>query len=518
MNPLVELAHSLMLGTERRPPALPGLAGALGDVLTAASPPDTPLEVVLLRRAGALSLGSRAGFQPAPAGDALPAPCPPETRPVAEEPALVACLAAILTDGPPALQREALGRLAARGRLLPPALLPSALDLAAANGTAAALRARIPPVLGQRGGWLAGLNPAWSGAVQVAAPGLDHDLWDHGTPEQRRQVLAHLRAADPARARGLLQAAFPQMDARERAALLGCLAIGLDGADEDFLESALADRGKEVRQLAAGLLARLPGSRYQGRMADRLGACLKRERKLLRQVWVLEPPAQFAADWKADALEETRAKSETLGERAWWLYQLARALPLDWWCAQMDLTPAELITWAGSGDWSEALYRAWRDALDRQPNPAWAAAFLARSPLRSGDATDHQLIDGLPPGEREAYWRQMVANRSNAVRLGDLLARMVESLAGQDTLLSAEFSRALLREVRGNLASQAGQWDYTLRRSFPEFACLMPAPVLDEAGRDWPPAQPETDYFNDTLARFLAVVEHRKTLQRFLSE
>ena len=41
--------------------------------------------------------------------------------------------------------------------------------------------------------------------------------------------------------------------------------------DEPFLESALDDRSREVRQQAADLLTRLPDSRLALRMAERAG-------------------------------------------------------------------------------------------------------------------------------------------------------------------------------------------------------------------------------------------------------
>lgn len=513
MNPLQELATQALLGTERRPPLLPPPAGALGDLLEAACPPDTEIEVRMLRAAGAMAVCADAGFVPAAAGDGLPEPCPPELGPGVADAVLVSALGRVLDEGPTPLQGEALRLLAARGLLLPPSLLPSALAL---GRTTPALRAALSPVLGRRGGWLARCNPAWSyvGEVDDAAP--DMALWDHGTPEQRRQLLGRLRATDPNRARGLLREGLPQLDARERAGLLEQLAIGLGPADEDLLEALLADRGKEVRQLAARLLAQLPASRFGARMAARVAACLRLERKLLRQVLVLEPPQRFDADWKADALEEGRAKSESLGERAWWLYQLARALPLAWWTGQTGMAPADLTRWAREGDWGEALFRAWGEALARRPDAAWATAFLAHAP-RDGLALDaYALIGCLPPSQREPYWLQMLEAGPRA--RGELLGHIVQALAPGDAELSAEFAGRVLREVRGSLPSDAGKWDYTLRKTLPEFVCLIPPACFPEATQGWPPGRPETEYFNDTLARVLAIVEQRTTLQRFLRE
>lgn len=80
----------------------------------------------------------------------------------------------------------------------------------------------------------------------------------------------------------------------------------------------------------------------------------------------LDAPEAFLPEWKADALEETKPKGEKLGQRAWWLYQIVAAVPLDWWQTQLQATPVELLRWAGKTDWQEALLRAWYHAVLRE--------------------------------------------------------------------------------------------------------------------------------------------------------
>lgn len=512
MTLLKELATQVLLGTERRPPVLPPISGALGELLATACPADTAVEVRVLRAAGAVAICADAGFVPCGSGEDLPAPCPPDDLPFASEPALVAALRTILDEGPDPLRHEALQRLAAKGLALSPALLPDALSL---GQKTAALRAALLPVLGQRGCWLARRNPAWSYAEGRLDAAPDPSLWDHGTLEQRTQFLGKLRAAEPERACGLVREALPELDARERSALLAQLATGLGPADEDLLEGALADRSKEVRQLAANLLAQLPGSRYATRMAARMSACLRTERKLFRQVWVLDAPEHFGADWKDDALEESRAKSESLGERAWWLYQIARALPLAWWPAHTGLSSAKLIEWSQGTDWNEALLRAWGEAFRRRPASDWAAAFLAEAPPKGLALEVFELLACLPVAEREPHWLHMLEAGPRSIARGELLVRIAQAVRPGE-VLSAAFSRRVLGEIRGLLTTDQGKWDYALRKSLPDFICLIPPACLAEAIEGWPTGRPDTEYFSETLARVLAIVEQRKTLHRFL--
>lgn len=514
MTPLRELAAQVLLGTERRPLVLPALSGALADVVEAACPPDLDASLRALRTAGIASVYADAGWQPPRAEADLPAICPPEPIPLVADPALASALQQIFDSGPTLLCHEALQKLAAKAICLPPPLLPRVLSLGQKNPT---LRPALLPVLGQRGLWLARLNPAWSYVSTGPHQAPDMMLWEHGTLEQRKQVLKRLRETDPDGARALLQDGFAQLDARERAALLEPIGTGISHADEDFLEALLGDRSKEVRQLAASLLARVPSSRYQARMAGRMAACLKQERKLFREVWVLDAPEQFGAGWKDDGLEQTRTKSESLGERAWWLYQIARALPLAWWPAHTGMSPADLTKWAMGTDWSEALFRAWGEVLMRQPDADWATAFLTHVPIKGLLADVFDLLACLPLAEREQHWLRMLEAGPRNIARGDLLGRIVQDCSPGGVELSAGFASRVLREIRSTLHTDTCKWDYGLRNTLPKFVCLIPSACFADATQGWPVASPETEYFSEALARILAIVELRKTLNRSLS-
>lgn len=486
MNPLQELATQVLLGTERRPPTLATMEGALSSLLAAIHASDSALESQVLRRAGVLVACAEAGYQPARmTGDPLPI-SEAEQHPAVTDPKWVSALREIFQDGPDSLRVEALDKLAEYGVSLPPRLLPVALSIAHNKPM---LQPPLLAVLGQRGRWLARWQADWSYALGGVDAEPDLCIWEHGALEARQTLLKQLRVRDPAAARSLLDQALTELDARERLTLLEPFIIGLSPADEDFLEQRLSDRSKEVRLFVGSLLARLPESRYVTRMSERLSACLKQERKLLRQTWVIEPPGAFNPDWKADAIEENRAKSESLGERAWWLYQIARAVPLAWWSARTELSPAELLKWARKNDWSAALLRGWHDALMREGKPDWAEAFLAEPKLPDMTLDPFALIGHLPPHQQESYWLELLkkARRSGS---GEVLAH----IARRETPCSAAFARQVLQQIRQVAATDAGRWDYQLRQALPDFLCRIPAALLDEATRDWP-LDPGNDLF-----------------------
>src|SRR5207247_4934337 len=134
-------------------------------------------------------------------------------------------------------------------------------------------------------------TPTWEYA---AVPG-DAPQFATGSRAARIAILRALRNAGPARARDLLAAAWRELAAEERAALLDTLAINLALDDEPFLEAALDDRAREVRRAAAELLARLAGSRLVTRMIDRVRPRLARAAGVEKALGVTLPEQCAAA-------------------------------------------------------------------------------------------------------------------------------------------------------------------------------------------------------------------------------
>ncbi|MBS0353361.1 MAG: hypothetical protein JSR83_05595 [Proteobacteria bacterium] len=514
MKLLHELASQVLLGSGRRPPDLPEPPGNIGALLKAACPQGEDMEVRVLRCAGSLALCSAAGYVPPVAEGAPPPLCPEERLALVDDPQLLSALPQILVNGPDTLRREAFFRLASKSYCLAPSLLPHALTLGQENHE---LRPALLPVIGQRGQWLAGLNPEWAYAAGEAAPASDLALWENGSQDQRKHLLGRLRQSDPGQARSLLQDGFSQLDARERASLLETMSAGLGLPDEDFLESLLADRSREVRQRAANLLATLPDSRFSRRMTERMAACLG-QAPLPGSVFPLEAPAGFSSDWKSDALEENRAKNESLGERAWWLYQIARCVPLAWWTKTTGLSPGDLIEWAHSTDWSEAILRAWYDALLRNPEADWAAEFVTQTD-DSGLRIDlFKVLAFLPAPAREQHWLRLLEGTSQGRSRSGLLAQLVNDFARYQEELSESFSHRILVEIKRlvELPVNAAGGLYEISQALPELASLIPPACFAAASEGWPVSRPEIEYFSKTLARLLAIVEQRKTLHQIL--
>lgn len=468
------LLPAAMVGTERQQPPLQQLGGPVGALAQEAAAAAPDAATALLRAAAIVATCGLAGAQPPAAAAPPPAPAGAETRPELARGPLRDGLAWAFDDGPARLHHLALQRLDAAGLRLPHALLPQALEL---GRRSTALRGALTPVLGARGPWLAAQRDEWRYAAGVATStddGASEQLWTDGSLEQRVAFLARERARDAAAGRERLAAALSGLPAKERAELAQQLAIGLGAGDEALLDQLRADRSREVRTVALALLVRLPGAAYTRRACERIGALLKEERVLLVKRQVIDAPTAAAPDWKAEQLDTPRPQHESLGERAWWLYQQLRQVPLPWWNERLGMSADELFGWAAKSDWKDALVRGWRDALMAAPRDDWTEAFIAHGP-RGRWGEDHlPLLALLPLAAREQHWQRELAEAANLSRV----AHQALTACAPGELLTPALSRAIAAQIERAVAGDALLNDYGLRAQLPELACVLDAAAL----------------------------------------
>ena len=509
MNSLASLTKAALLGTERRPPDWPAFDGPVGGLLDQL--PRDRTEKALLQTAGVLGTCQLAGWQGA-VGDDAPQPAKVDQFNHDIPPALTQTLTAVLTDGPSRLQAEAFSRLTAAGRGVPYRLLPLALDV---GKRSVALRASLLPAVGQRGAWMASQNENWSYALG-GGDQQDPQSWELGSLDQRRQFLRSLRSADPDRGRALVAESLGNEAARERSAFVDCLETSLSLDDEDLLEASLrGDKSKEVRRTASRLLSSLPDSRFMQRMATRLEPCLAARKKMLRGTTVaLEPPSEFVPEWKTDLIEKSVPKGRKIGERAWWLFQIVRATPLEWWEERTNLVPAQLIAWAAASDWNEALLQGWSEALGLQNCSPWAEAFLEASASTKIPMDAVDLLETLPLETREKHMLALLqtTNKKQTFATSTILDRFLASLPLDGHALSLETARSLIAILKKQIHDGHCRYDWPLRSSLVELACVMPPELFDDYASGWDLTRDEVRPFDDAVIRIGIVLDHRKQL------
>jgi hypothetical protein len=300
---------------------------------------------------------------------------------------------------------------------VPARLLPELLEKGRSDRV---LRPAIARAAGRRGVWLALQNTDWAYLVGSGDdPGGDAEVWETGTRQQRVAHLTRLRGTDPAAAREALAQTWAREPAPDRAAFLATFEHGLSPGDEDFLEKALEDRGKDVRQLASDLLARLPDSAYGRRMAVRARACLRPETRTVREraeTWiVVEPPRTHDEDLARDGVPfhptgsfaPGRRAGGPVGTRAAWLREILARTPLPAWTGLFGLPPMEIVCLpvaaASDPDGRSArdVHIGWARAALRQRDTAWARALLKGGVVVDEPEALADLLAVLPGEERD---------------------------------------------------------------------------------------------------------------------
>lgn len=280
---------------------------------------------------------------------------------------------------------------AERGFRLPPELVPL---IESAQGIAQTKAAQA--IAGAEIAWLrlacgeveaepaATANPApqpEDEEAESAEPALDiasDGDWTEGTPTQRRAAFAGFRQRAPEEARAALEAAFKSEKADIREQLVSALETGLSGADEPFLEACLDDRAGGVRRAAQRLLSGLSGSRFQERMARRVGEALRIEetRKLLIakvHTLVVTLPEE-APDLVRDGIEPSQYDWKKRGRKAQLLVQILNHAPFAAFGAH---PPRVWIEQALKSDWAEPILDGLIAALWRERDPTWRTALIA---------------------------------------------------------------------------------------------------------------------------------------------
>ncbi len=326
--------------------AIVGTGQASKHHLTTGTPIDThvaqltpsEIERKLLLAAGSLALYQQAGNTPAQAPEP-PQPAASENAPTCSKKAMHLLQELFQKEQHELLLTEALQRLKQARQRLPYELLPVALGYGARSKE---IRPLLFAVLGERGRWLSQFEKTWAWATQFLveiSESLPHDaetLWQEGTLGQRSQLLARMRAAEPAKAHEWLSDVWKQEKAEARAEFLSTFITGLSSDDEAFLEKALDDRSETVRDVSANLLVRIPTSALAQRMLARADVMLTHTHgKFSITLPTLD------ASWQRDGI--AKPPNQNTGTQTWYTQQVLALIPPTHWEERFSIAPSALI-------------------------------------------------------------------------------------------------------------------------------------------------------------------------------
>lgn len=390
------------VGTRREPVPLPP-SGPIAALVAAQPAPAAQL----LTLAAVAEWRERVGAQPvAPVSPAVADHA--DTRPVAPLGRLLSNLR--FTSGG-ALLPELLTALSTYGMIVPdrdaPALLAAGLTRRG-GWTLAEWRSHIAPRLSYavrsaltrvpEYEWASLALTRWESAVELIKT---------QTPADRLTYLTQLRLQDPALGRAVLASLWPTTADKQRVNTLATLRFGLGPDDEPFLERVLNDRDRRTRQKAAELLSHLPQSRLAGRLSVLAQQIVRWRRGNIHIRFQPHTLSAYARDGLPFVPDQAASKLAAAQ-----LAYLCSTVPLESWCEAWQVTPATIAAAIPRSRWPRTLSKGFGQAIARQSNSRWAAAFIAQDPSNGlimrqcASALDAaavvQLIQQMLPPERAA--------------------------------------------------------------------------------------------------------------------
>ena len=458
----------------------------------------------LLISAARVGIAELGGYNPVAFEGGINA-CPKESKPQMSEQAagLLKRLVAGEFDG---LLPEFLQLTAERGYIVPPETLPALLGLGKNE-----LRKLVLPVIGERGRWLAAHNPAWAYAL-----GRDpFDAWENGLRAERVAALEQIRAGEPGKAKEWVQAAWEQDAPEERAAFLATFSTGLSMDDEPFLETCLDDKRKEIRDAARGLLMRLEGSRFVGRMWARVKPLIQLKSKFLGgDSLEVNLPEELDPAAKRDGLGGPLLRKK-LGEKANLLAQMLASIPPALWSKEFNRPPEKLVGLALRCEWKEPLLLGWQLSAIAAADTAWAEAIAL---LWATQAAGRSLLDldALP-----ALVMLMQVEKVEAL-VTSTIKPLIGELDDKSLLVSLlekyhrPWTAKMARTVAQSAQRQSGELRISLPQALPGFAPWMPPELTDEFSVGW--AGEPKGYWREKINAFLQMMNFRNEIRRSLKE
>lgn len=516
-DPLIQAS---LLGTGRKPYAAPvNAADPVAQLCGRLAAGDN--EACLLSAIAIAATARRAGRSAEPSVKIPPAALPDALPPLEARAATL--LQRVLKDCP-ALLPEFYDLCQRAGKRIPDCLLVDVLVQAESNR---AIRSPLFPILGNRGQWLANLNPDWkfSGASpEATATGTlavpdAAAIWQTGVGEQRLAAFRGFRQRQPEAARLLAESTWAQDDADTRSEVVKSFQDGLSIADEPFLESCLSDRRKEVRSAAQALLVQLPDSALAKRMLERAAGYLKIQKKprgLLGKlagaaetcILEIELPAECDKAMERDGVAAKVPAGMKTGERGWWLRQVLGCITPAALADRLEVTVDQLEQAVRDhAEWSKEIIAAWIEAA-RRCRDADAAFRL----YRQHPAQAQTLLAVLRPDQQEIILAEAIA----AAKPGEVREIVVQAVAA-GSQLSPAIAIALLDYLRRVVAEDTSNQHYPWTLPWEQLALALPPELCARALSGWP-STGGWEHWQKHVEKFFQIVQLRADIRQALRE
>ena len=511
MQPWQDILATAVVGTDQHELVLTSHGDELGQLIDQID--GTDREGSLLSSASLLAQYRRAGFAPPTDSQVLLDACAPDEA-IRGSSASGQHLALMLEGEFKEVLPEWLVAMNSAGKRVPEEYLPALLDKGRAE---VSLRELIIAVQGKRGEWLATQNPEWTYATRRD----DNDVWETGTRDERLLLLDKLRARDSTRARDLLAATWQQDSAKDRAAFLEKLAVGVNTDDEAFLNEALHDRSAEVRRVARGILARLPHSEFSRRLKDLTTQVLTFRKPLLGKGRVEVSLPDDPVDWlKTNNIEidgpPRSSATQSIGPKGWCLKEMISLTAITHWVELWQKSPIEIMRAAKESEWAESFAVGFVQAVHRDRDPDWIEALVSLFSIHPNQPSVTELAAYLPVARLEASIMDPLKAESVGLCDGHPAFRF---LLVHRSSWSDQLSRAVVNSIKRRINTRKDNIvDWQTRAALKQFAQYISPALYDELASGWPIESETWAAWSKSVDAFQSLLAFRRDMHNAISQ
>lgn len=468
---------------------------------------DVTVEAELLEAIASYSLLRQAGLSIQTELDDLPYERCPEDELEACSRKASNCLAQILQNNQDEVLIEWLDKMKSLKKRAPEELLPDLLSFGAMHER---LRKAMLPILGERGRWLAQFNKRWSFA-EAAGDSEKENQYHLGSFKERLAFIQDKRKQDPKQAITLLESTWDTEDYQSKTEFLKVLEDQLSETDLDFLEEALEDRRKEVRQEAAKLLACIPSSSLVNRFETLLKELIQYDVK--NKKLSVELPLKFHKQLKKDGIRE-HYKPLPEGKKANWLAQMIAMVPAGFWENYWGLSAEECLDLATNDDYRNLWWWGWGTAAKRLKDEDWLLAMhryiIDYKP--SGKKSLHFSLDFLYNDLSNSLFNQLAweyLEKDNKGLITDDHPAML-LLLQEHQLWDDQLSLEVISRIRKAIANDAGVFNWNQKTLLKRAAFAVDPKLYKKLEDGWPE---ELGYsWQSEVHNFLATLRFRREI------
>lgn len=453
------IIHTALLGTDKKVLKKDDLPAGLAEPFDLLVQMADSKEEAFLQTAALVYNYRQCGFLPLQK-EVPQLPMAEEEEQAYASPAAHGVLADILEVGSTSLLHFWLQECIGADRIVLPEAVPVLLD---AGMKAKRIREAVYRCCGRRGAWLLTLNKEWKYHVPVDG----EEGWETGTLDQRKSILAQVREEDPARAREMLQQAWPQENAATRAELVQVLSLKAGAEDLPWLEGLLQEKSVKVRDAVVSVLKLIPSSSivqlYWRLLSPSIE--LRKEKTLLgfgsKTVLELQPVKDVDEAIYKTGIEKMSSE-KNVSDQNFLLYQLIMAVPPSLFESYTGLEKEALLKAVQQTAQGKNFIPAFGQAAVLFGDTGWLRAVMAAD-------EDHLYIDALsrlPQEEAEKYAVRHLEDDAHAAAIGQRVVQF-------ENEWSLELARAFLKH--------AAKSPYQYNRAFyNELVHLLPVAIGGE--------------------------------------